>query len=292
MKISGCTFIRNGVTLGYPFIESIKCLLMICDEVVVAVSANNADNTLQLIKELNDPKLIIIETTWNNNMQVGGYVYGQQKMTAQFNCSGDWVFYLECDEIIHQDDIPMIKAKLHYYLADPKVEAIAFKYYHFYGTPNLIANSPRWYKSEARIIKNNIRSYAPDGLFWVVLTTNKKGRYPNAILLNCYIYHYGHTRLAKYMSTKNKQVAHYWKQEVHQDFLHYGNIDPKTLNKFTGHHPTIMNDWLQNCAEKSLQLNHQYKLTSRDIRHRIMVFVGKLFHYEWSKKHYNLIAEK
>ena len=35
-------------------------------------------------------------------------------------------------------------------------------------------DSPGWYRSEARIIKNSIRSYAPDGLFWLVLDGNKK----------------------------------------------------------------------------------------------------------------------
>jgi hypothetical protein len=28
-------------------------------------------------------------------MQDRGYVYGQQKMIAQFNCTGDWAFYIE-----------------------------------------------------------------------------------------------------------------------------------------------------------------------------------------------------
>ena len=49
----------------------------------------------------------------------------------------------------------------------------------------VFSDSPGWYRSEARIIKNSVRSYAPDGLFWLVLDSNKKGRYPRAKKLEC-----------------------------------------------------------------------------------------------------------
>ena len=49
-----------------------------------------------------------------------------------------------------------------------KVEALVFDFFHFYGNSNSYIDSPGWYRSEARIIRNSIRSYAPDGLFWLV----------------------------------------------------------------------------------------------------------------------------
>ena len=36
MKISGFTFVRNGMKYDYPFLESINSLLALCDEVIVA----------------------------------------------------------------------------------------------------------------------------------------------------------------------------------------------------------------------------------------------------------------
>jgi len=33
---------------------------------------------------------------------VKGFVYGQQKSIALFNCTGDWAFYLEADELVHE----------------------------------------------------------------------------------------------------------------------------------------------------------------------------------------------
>ena len=81
MKVSGFTFLRNGTILGYPYIESLKSLLAVCDEVVVALG-NSDDDTYERVKAIGDPKLKIILTTWNENMQDRGYTYAQQKMIA------------------------------------------------------------------------------------------------------------------------------------------------------------------------------------------------------------------
>ena len=104
MKISACTFLRNAEMLGYPFRESIQSVLELVDEFVVAVGKGD-DNTLKLLNEIKSSKVRIVETHWNENMKTRGYVYGQQKMIAQFACSGDWIFYLEGDEVIHEKDI-------------------------------------------------------------------------------------------------------------------------------------------------------------------------------------------
>ena len=67
MKVSGFTFFKNGEILGYPFLESIKSVLPILDEFVIAVG-NSDDNTLQKIKSIKNNKIRIIETQWNEGM--------------------------------------------------------------------------------------------------------------------------------------------------------------------------------------------------------------------------------
>ncbi len=290
MKVSGFTFVRNGSILGYPYIESIKSLLLVCDEVVVAVGESDDDTLLQ-IKNIKDNKLRIIETSWNESMADRGYTYAQQKMIAQFNCTGDWAFYLECDEIIHENDVPLIRAQMAKYLSDIEVEALIFDYYHFYGTQNHIAISPRWYRRAPRIIRNTIRSWAPDGLFWVVMNENKRGRYPRAALLNCHMYHYGHVRLISAMNEKNKRVERYWGKDP-TEFYGYGNIDENALTTFTGSHPKIITEWLNSSAEKELIINQNYQLSSRDKRHRLMMNINRVFgDIDWTKQHYKLVRK-
>ena len=94
MKVSGFTFLKNGVKLGYPFLQSIKSALPLVDEFVIALGPCEDDTESQILS-LNDPKIRIIHTQWCDNMRDRGYIYGQQKMIAQFNCTGDWCLYIE-----------------------------------------------------------------------------------------------------------------------------------------------------------------------------------------------------
>ena len=191
MKVSGFTFIRNGEMLGYPFIESIQSILPIVDEFIIAVG-DCEDNTMEMISDINNSKIKIIRTTWNDSMRDRGFVYAQQKMIAQFNCMGDWAFYLEGDEVVHENELQTIQNSMKKHLDNPEVEALYFDYYHFYGKPDQLGIAG--YRRAPRIIRNSISSYSPDGLFFVVMEKNKKGRYPKAAYAGCHIYHYGHAR--------------------------------------------------------------------------------------------------
>ena len=110
MRVSGFTFIRNGSRLNYPFIESIRSALPICDEFVVAVGAGD-DDTRERILAIGDPKIRIIDTVWNPILNDRGFVLAQQKMIALYNCTGDWAFYIEGDEVLHEDDLAAVRAR-------------------------------------------------------------------------------------------------------------------------------------------------------------------------------------
>ena len=171
MKVSGFSFVRNAISNGYPLRESICSLLPLVDEYVIAVGQSD-DSTLDVIKSLDSPKIKVIETVWNECMTDRGFVYGQQKMIAQYNCTGDWLFYLEADEVLHEKDLPFIRSRLASYHDNPQVEALYFNFLHFYGSPSFLGVAG--YRQAPRVIKSSVRSIAPDGLFFVVLDDNKK----------------------------------------------------------------------------------------------------------------------
>ena len=285
MKVSAFTFIKNGGILGYPFIQSIKSILPIVDEFVINVGSGE-DNTLELIQAINDPKIRIIQSCWNDNMKNRGYVYGQQKMVAQFNCTGDWAFYIEGDEIYHENDLDRIYMSMKENLENPEVEALIFDFYHFYGNANSYLDSPGWYRSEARIIKNSLRTYAPDGLFWLVLDNNKTGRYPRAKHTGAKCYHYGWVRSEAQMNLKSKKVQKYWGGEEKK--IDYSKMDQSIIKEFKGSHPKIIQDWIPNDIEL-FTVDPSYKLTKKQKKHRIMIIFEKLFGLELSKKHYKLV---
>ena len=104
-------------------------------------------------------------------MKDRGFIYGQQKMTGMFQCTGDWAIYLEGDEILHEDDLPAIKGNMEQYLDDRETEAFYFDYYHFYGTPNQVGIGG--YSASAKDHKEHDSSHRTRGLYFVVQAKNK-----------------------------------------------------------------------------------------------------------------------
>ncbi|MGQ0657571.1 MAG: glycosyltransferase [Chromatiales bacterium] len=268
--------------------ESIRSALPLCDEFVVAVGLSE-DDTLARVQAIGDPKLRILGTQWNEQMRAKGFVYAQQKMIAQFNCTGDWALYLECDEVLHEEDLPAISESMKRHLADPRIEALAFDYYHFFGSPDWIAVSPGWYRRAPRIIRNTIRSYSPDGLFFVVMDRNKQGRYPRAALAGATIYHYGHVRSAAKMQAKTEKVSRYW-GHAPPPFTHYA-IDPKALRPFCGRHPAVMRRWSMEEAERGFQPDLSYRPNRRERRYRLMMHVEEWLGVDLSRKHFKLVQD-
>ncbi len=288
VSISGFTFIRNGKLLGFPFVESICSLLPLVDEFVIAVGAGD-DDTRARILNIGSPKIKIIDTVWNDRMGDRGFVYAQQKMIAQYACVGDWAFYLEGDEVVHEEDLAKIREAVNKHHANPAVEALVFDYLHFYGTPSYVSVSPGWYRRECRLIRNTIRSYAPDGQYWLVMHEHKKPRFARCALANARIFHYGWVRKQEQMQAKLDQVAKYWKGSTTMQ-INYANFDSKAVKEFTGTHPKVMAQWIQTEAEQNLVFNPSYQLTAREKKYRLSKKIEDLTGLDFSKKHYKLVA--
>jgi len=153
MIISGCTFVRNGFLLGYPVKESLQSLLSICDEVVIAVG-NSEDDTLKYVQSLNDPKIKIIETIWDDSMREGGRILAQQTNIALEQCTGDWVIYLQADEVLNENDYALLKSSMLAANQRPEIEGLLFKYLHFFGDYAHIGMGRQWYRKEIRAFRN------------------------------------------------------------------------------------------------------------------------------------------
>jgi hypothetical protein len=287
MKVSGFTFLRNGQKLGYPFVESIRSILPIVDEFVIALGPCE-DDTEKRVREIGDPKIRIIPTQWNERIRsdysVKGFVYGQQKSIALFNCTGDWAFYLEADEVLHENDLPKIRGAMEKHLGDERVEALAFDYLHFYGNKNTIAWSPGWYRSEVRIIRNTIPAWSSESLFFNVVVSHKKSRQPRATHTGATIFHYGWARSEAQMNLKSASVLKFWNDRT-LAAVDYSQIDSQVLKLFSGAHPRVVQDWLPK-ADGIFQADPNHTLTAREKKHRIMLKLEQWFGFRFNKKHY------
>ena len=188
MKVSGFTFIRNGIKLDYPIEEAIRSILPLCDEVVVAVG-NSEDDTLQLIQNI-DPKVRVIETIWNDSLREGGAVLAVEtdKAFKAISAKSDWAIYIQGDEVMHEDYYDSIRNAMQQYAQDDTVDGLLFNYLHFYGSYDYIGDAIQWYPKEIRIVKNrqDIYSFGDAQGF-------KKGHGEklNVAEIDAYIHHYG-----------------------------------------------------------------------------------------------------
>ncbi len=144
MRISGATIIRNGVKFGFPFVESIKSVLPLCFEFIVAVGKSE-DATKPKIEGINDPRIKIIDTVWDDAKRAGGQVLSEQTNIALKNCKGDWIFYIQSDEAVNENDFEKIKNAVSKADKSDEIDGIIFDYLHFYGSYSTVQTGRNWY---------------------------------------------------------------------------------------------------------------------------------------------------
>jgi phosphatidylserine decarboxylase len=275
MKVAGFTIIRNAIKFDYPVIEAITSILPICDEFIVAVG-NSEDETLQLIKGINSPKIKIIETVWDDSLRQGGQVLAIETNKAfdVISKDVDWCFYIQSDECVHEKHLASIKDAMQKYKDDEQVEGLLFNYVHFYGTYNYVGNSRRWYRKEIRIIKNdkNIRSYKDAQGFRK--TDNSK---LHVKPINAEIYHYGWVKPPKAQQAKQENFHKMWhddewmKKNIAQvEEFDYSQID--SLEEFKGTHPKVIQERI-NAANWNFKFDSsKIKLSTKD---KFLLFIEK-----------------
>ncbi len=243
MFVSGFTFVRNAVRYDYPVSESIRSLLPLVDELIVCLG-NSDDSTEELIKSINDPKIKIVHTVWDDSLREGGQVLAVETNKAMDAISdkADWAIYIQADEVLHEQDYPAIKASMQKYLQDKEVEGLLLKYLHFYGSYSYTGDSRRWYRNEIRIIRNDksIRSFRDAQGF------RKNGLKLKVAKINANVYHYGWVKNPLKQLEKQKNFHKLWhddnwvKEKVDTQKFDYSEID--SLSEFKGIPPIVMKE--------------------------------------------------
>lgn len=283
MKISGFSMAKNASKLYYPIKEAIASLLPLVDEFVVAVGdCDEDDRTLEEIQSLDSDKIKIIHTVWDLDKYPNGMENAHQTDIAKQACTGDWLFYVQADEVVHEKDHDMIRRKCEQYLNDTEVEGFIFKYYHFFGDFDHAHASHAWYKKEIRIVRNDsdIHSWRSAQSFRRIPNFDgfsyrqKEDTFKLKVIpLDAHIYHYGWVRPPRLMKKKMKALStiHKGKEATDAmiddaDFL-YGPL--QKIRHFTGTHPTVMKDWIEALDWKDeLQYSGSYPTNlRRKLRH-------------------------
>ncbi|MBI4245102.1 MAG: glycosyltransferase [Planctomycetes bacterium] len=235
MKVSGFTFVRNALKYDFPVTESIRSILPIVDEFIVNVGKSE-DDTVGLIQSIADSKIRIIENSWNETIHKGGLVYSEQTNLALAECKGDWAFYLQADEVVHEEELPRIQVLMEENLDRAKVLGLLFRYFHFYGDYKTL--NPWFYRKEIRVIRNNgkVRSIGDAVGFYCTddpVVKNLKDDSPERFVrTGCHIYHYGWVKNPKTMLEK----------KIHH-FSHYLEMTEEELRGLMGKGRKVFEKW-------------------------------------------------
>lgn len=243
MKVAGFTIARNIVKADYPLKEALLSVLPLCDDFVIAVG-NSDDGTKDYLVSMNEPKIRLFDTVWDDDKRVGGAVLADEtnKALSQVPSDADWLVYIQADECLHEKYIPAVQAAMEKYLHDEQVDALLFDYLHFYGNYSMVGDSRRWYRNEIRIIKNHrkIISWKDAQGFRTVDAKKLKVAHCGAC-----IYHYGWVKHPKFQQQKQAQFHRLWHDDqfmdekvLQTDSFDYSKID--SLKRFDGSHPAVM----------------------------------------------------
>jgi glycosyltransferase involved in cell wall biosynthesis len=258
MKVSGFTFVRNAVKFDYPVVESIRSILPVCDEFIVAVG-NSDDETRNLILSMGEPKIKIFDSVWDDSLREGGQVLAMETNKAfdAISSESTWAFYLQADEVVHEKYLPAIRAAMEKWESNPKVEGLVFNYTHFYGSYQYTGDSRRWYRREVRVIRNDqrIRSYLDAQGF------RKEGRKLFVAPVDAFVFHYGWVKPPQAQQAKLQTFHKYWHSDrwIEKSIKKISSFDYHGMDflaPFTDSHPKVMRERvkLQNwefSAEKS-----------------------------------------
>lgn len=298
MKVSGFSYIRNGFEFGYPFLESIQSVLPFVDEFVMAVG-DSTDGTREAILALNNPKIKIVDTTWDMTLREGGKLFAQQANIALDNITGDIGFHIQADEVLHEEDSTIITSAINQLKNDTKIEGILFDFLNFYGGFHYIGSTRKWHRREIRIIRNkkNIRSYRDSQGFrfypsYQDWQQDHPGRALKVLYAPIRVFHYSYARNPKLMQKKSNFFNSFWhddnwlkKHLPKKEEFDYNMVDAVKL--FTGKHPKLM---LEKVAKQDWDFKFDPKKSKFSAKGKLLHIIEKNTGYRIGEyKNYRII---
>lgn len=288
MKVLGFTFIRNAIRYDYPIQEAILSILPLCDFVIVAVGQSD-DGTRALIEKIAPEKIRILDTVWDDTLREGGKVLAEEtnKALAAVEAEqADWAFYIQGDEVVHEQYLPGIRQAMLENLHREEVDGLLFQYQHFYGSYDYIGDSPQWYGHEIRIIKPGRQIYSYKDAQGFRKGNNEKLRVVN---IPATLYHYGWVKDPRAMQQKQLNFNKYWHSDEwvaehvgSEAEFRYSESIP--LQQFMGTHPKVM-------QERILRLNWKftYHPVAAPWKDQMKRFLKKWLGLDFSYRNYRLL---
>lgn len=150
MTISVVFVIKNGLLNGYCFWESLQSCLPFADEIIIA-DGYSGDGTWQAILRFANSyggrvPIKIYRDVWPEKSYHGEAIRIVSEWAME-RATQDWIYYLQADEVIHENSINHIIS-----VSDMNYNSVSFPFYHF--TRQWIP-SEDGYKDAVRMVKRS-----------------------------------------------------------------------------------------------------------------------------------------
>jgi len=250
VKISGFTIARDAVRFDYPLAESLRSLLPLVDELVVAVGDCD-DGTWELVQGIGDPKIRAFRTVWDTGQ--GENVLSHETNKALDRCSGDWAVYLQADEVLHEDDLTVLRRDLERHHRG-RIEGLSLRYLHFYGSYGTVQDNPMWfYRRAVRAVRTGagVRSVG-DACGFFVIGPHGSRRLQRANS-RARVFHYGWVRPPEVMARKQVNLMRLVDGPSVAEPAEAGRLAARIydgrghLRHFRGKHPAVMGERIGRC---------------------------------------------
>ncbi len=283
MTIDGFTYVRNGIKMGYPFVNSIQSLLPLVNKLYVVVGDSD-DGTKEMIQNIKNDKIQIIDTVWNEEKRKNGEIFREQSNIGLQEITADWCFHLQVDEVLKEDCYDKIIEYIE--IADKleNIDGLLFPFLHFWGDYNYIRNTRRTHANEIRAFKNNrnILSYKDSQGFRIFEKNSKTNNGTKLAVLKVPvpIFHYSYTRNPKLMAKKSNYFQKFWhddnwlKKNVKEVEFDFNDVDK--LEPFEGIHPVFMKEVIE---KKDWKFEYNPAMSNMKLKDKILYAFEKTFNY-------------
>jgi len=298
IKISATTYVRNGLKMMYPFIESIQSALPLVDEYIV-VLGDSEDGSREAILNLKSEKIKIVDSVWDMTMREGGKLFALQSNIGLDHARGDWILHIQADEVIHENDLSKLKKCIGQYNDQPKVEGLLFPFLNFRGDYKHIHTGRQAHRFEIRAFKRNplIRSYKDSQGFrkFTSLQTyaeGEKGEKLHVAKIVIPMFHYNYVRPPKQMKEKAKVFSSMYNNDewIEKNFKDLAEFDFNQVDKlelFKGIHPKVMEEIIKN---SDCGFVYDPSKSNSSLRHKILNRIEDITGYRIGEyKNYKIV---
>ncbi len=283
--ISGFTIVRNAVKLKYPFLESVRSIIPLCWEFLISYGDSTDDTwkLCEILKSEFSDKIRIFPTVWDEAAQSDGFQLKYQTDLALGHCNGSWCFYLQADEVIHEDDYSKILNAIKVADLYSEIDGILFDYLHFYGTYDYTVTGRNWYRKEVRCFKNNRNICA----FRDAQGFRKNGRRLSVIESHAKIFHYGYVRTNESLKIKEMEMNKWWGKDGAE--VEVSLYRPVGMKRFNLSHPLVMQERIKNFKSHEIT-RFQRKFNFKELKNALTLLWETFFPWRIGEfKNYKLL---